>query len=198
MPRIRYVAALTVALALALTGVASAKVYKVVGGTTKLTLSSTVVSVIKANKLTVKVLKPAKASGVTVTFPISGGRLASHTLTGYINHSGGLSVAKGKRALVLTEPQIVSTLGGDHLNAFAATQVTVCHKVGHKIVCHKVTRHVLIRVANLTGVKAVGTKITATVKLTGTAASALNAVIGKKVAKAGLVLGKATVSVKVK
>ena len=196
MPRVRYVAVLAAVLALAVAGVASAATAaRVTGGTTKVTLSAAALSALTANKITARVVKPAKVTGATVTFPITGGRLNTKTLIGVIRHSGGIAFVKGKNALALLRPTISSTKAGVSLSALVIKgHVRRCHKVHGKRVCKVIVTYTSVRVANVTGVKLSNGKVTGTLKLTAAAAAALNKVAGKKVFAAGVVLGTAVVA----
>jgi hypothetical protein len=63
----------------------------ITGGTTSVALDSTFVSTVVGAGVTPAAIAPGMLTGSTATFPITGG----DTMTGMIDHSGGLSFTKG-------------------------------------------------------------------------------------------------------
>ena len=78
-----------------------------VGGKTRLVANPAVVPVLAQNGISLAPVAPATAAAVTwhgqptvaAWFPITGGRVNATSLVGIINHSGGLTFAKGSRWL---------------------------------------------------------------------------------------------------
>ncbi len=198
MPRIRMLIALTAVAALAVPSAAAAAVSKVTGGTTQVSVSSTVSAALNANHLTVTPLAPATASGSTFTFPIVGGRLNTTNLHGVLRHTGGLAISNGTRTIRLRRLTIVSDKSGVSLYSLVSgPTVRRCHLYGrhhHRLLCVSRTRFVIRRVAKVTDVKVSGTAATGNLALTPVAAKAINALAGKSIASAGTVLGTATVT----
>lgn len=148
------------------------------GGTT-LALKKSVAGALAGAGVAVKPLKPAKAGKRGVLFPVTGGALDPATATGTIRHSGGLRLSAGGARLDLRD--FVIKVG---------KRATLSAKVGKGRVTilrldlskAKVGRDSLAyRIANVRA------------GLTGTAAKAINATFGARVARRGLVLGSATV-----
>jgi hypothetical protein len=197
MARIRMLVALTAAAALAVPSAAAAAVSQVTGGTTQVTISSTVASALTADHLTVTPLAPATVSGSTFTFPIARGHL-NKNLRGVIYHRGGLAISNGTLTVRLRRLTLVSDRGGVFLRSLVAGPTTrTCHVHGRhhqRLRCVTRTRLVTKRIATLTDVTVSGTTATANVTLTAAAAKEINVLAGKSIASAGTVLGTATVT----
>lgn len=84
-------------LSLFVTGALTALPATITGGTTSVALDSGFVSVVTGAGITPAAVTPGMLSGTTATFPITGG----DTMTGIINHSGGLSFTKGADSAVI-------------------------------------------------------------------------------------------------
>lgn len=202
MSRILKVAALTAVLALAFAGIALAAFTKVTGGTTTITASTAATSLLAANHITVSPLAPATASGSSVTFPISGGRLNLKTDRGVIRHKGGISLSNGTKTVRLRNPVIVSDRHGVSVWAVVRGHVShICRHVG----AHGVRVHCIIvaklrtaRIARVSNVSVANGKATGTVHITAFTARVVNRLAGKHVVSAGAVLGSATVAPTVK
>jgi hypothetical protein len=178
-------AALAAILAVAVTAVAGAhapakhqRAVKVARGATTVKLTATLPGV------TITPLKPAKAAGGGIAFPIALGRVKADLSRGVILHVGGLKLVKGSKTIVLRRPRAV--LHGD------ASRLVVRVKGGRRLALAKL---------DLTGVtpKVEGRKVTVTgVKLTLTAAAskALSKAFGVEVA-AGTALGTADVQTRI-
>jgi hypothetical protein len=189
-------AAITAVISLACASVALAAPTKVTGGTTKITASSAVTTLLTANHLTVTPVAPATASGSTFTFPISGGTLNVTTLRGTIRHDGGIQISNGPRTATLRRPTIVSDAAGVSLWAVVRDHTdSVCHRIGRsRFRCRIVSRVVTARIAQVTGVTVSNGTASGTVKITAFTAHVINRLAGKQIAAAGDVLGTATIS----
>jgi len=198
MNRILKVAALTAVLALAFAGVALAAFSKVTGGTTTITASSAAAKVLADNSITVTPIAPATASGASVTFPISGGRLNVKTDRGVIRHKGGLSLSNGTKTVAMRKPVIVSDKRGVSVFALVRGHATrVCRHVGKhhaRLRCLMVVHFHTARIARVTNVTVTGGKATGTVHITEFTARVINGLASKHVVSAGAVLGTATVA----
>lgn len=178
-------AALAAILAVAVTAVAGAhapahkqRAVKVARGATTVKLTATLPGV------TITPLKPAKAVGGGVAFPIALGRVKADLSRGVIVHVGGLKLVGGGKTVVLRRPR------------------AVLHGAASRLVVHVQGRHTLaLAKLDLTGAtKTVqGRKVTVTgVKLTLTAAASkgLAKAFGVDV-PAGTALGTADVQTRV-
>lgn len=183
MTRIRSIAALAVITMLALPSAALA--LKVNGGTTQLALSTAASNALTANHLTVTPITPATASGSNFTFPISRGRLRKSNLRGVILQQGGFVISNGTRSVAVRHLDLVSGVHGVWLYALVGKpQVKKAGGVVRSL--HRVGRVSAITVKNGTA--------TGTVKLTKYSANGINALAGKKIAKAGTSIGTITVT----
>ena len=195
MSRLRLLAALTIVAALALAGVATAKVTKVTGGNTTITLSSAATAVMSASHLTATPIAPATASGSTFTFPILRGRLNSK-LHGFVTHRGGFAFSNGTRTIRLRHLTVGSNHAGVSLWALVPQSKRRCHvaAVAPHVRCHRVRLDEAARIARLSGVTVTGSTATGTVHLTPVSAGVINKLSGQRVVKAGAPIGTATVS----
>lgn len=94
------------------------------GGSTTLAVDIQTAGVLADNGLEIAAVPPAQevASGVRDTrlrFPISGGEIQPQTLTGRVQHRGGLSVSDGRHRVVFRD--LVINLTGRQLIADAGT-----------------------------------------------------------------------------
>ena len=199
MPRIRTVAAVAVALALGVAGVATAAVTKVTGGSTQIRVSSAAQTLLTSNHISTSVLAPATQSGATITFPIATGRLNTKNLHGTIVHKGGIQLSNGTATVTLRAPTLISSRAGASLYALVRGKTVLrCAHAGvlHRrhVVCTSVVRWRTARVARITNVQVSGSTATGTVTITTVTADAINRLAGKDVAAAGDVLGTATVT----
>ena len=194
MSRNRILAVLAVVASLALASVALAA--KVTGGTSTVTLSSAATQLLSTNHLTVAPVAPATASGSTLTFPITGGRL-NKNLHGHIVHSGGVSISNGTDTITLRHLVLYSNKSGVSLFASipskAKKHTCVAHGK-HGADCKVVAHYRVARVAKITGVTVSSTSATGTVDLTRVSAAAINKLAGQQVVKAGDPLGTITVT----
>ena len=82
-------------VALALAGPAEAAQVKLAGGSTTLKLDAGTAKALGSLGVAVSPLRPAKARGGGIAFPITGGRIDPATAAGTIRHSGGLLLRAG-------------------------------------------------------------------------------------------------------
>jgi hypothetical protein len=190
MSRIRSLLVLVAVAALALPASALAAHSKVTGGSTQIALSQAASTAMSANHLTVAPLAPATASGSTLSFPISRGHLNLNNKHGVIRHQGGFSLSNGTRTVRLRHLILVSNKNGVSLFAFVRARA-----VGS---CKHHPRHCVVftvrRVARVTGASIQGASATATVRLTGFSARAINSLAGKQMVKVGTAIGKITIT----
>lgn len=177
--------ALAAMMAIAIAPTASAKTLKVkkTGGTT-LKIDSGTAAALTSLGVAVTPIKPAKAAGGGVRFPVTGGRLDSKTLVGNIRHSGGLRFSNGTTTVDLTrftinidaQPDLVATVGGKRVSILNLDLSGLKNRSKGKSI-------------KLSGVKA---------SLTADAAAALNGAFGVTAFTEGLALGTASVKTTVK
>jgi hypothetical protein len=195
MSRLRLLTALTIVAALALAGVATAKVTKVTGGNTTITLSSAAIAVMSANHLTATPI--TSASGSTFTFPILGGRL-NQKLHGFVTHRGGFAFSNGTRTIRLRHLTVDSNRAGVSLWALVPQSKRRCRvaAVSPHLRCHRVLLDKAARIARLSGVSVNLSDDTATgtVRLTPVSAGVINKLSGRQVVNAGAPIGTATVA----
>jgi len=198
MKRLVKLVILAGALTLAIAATALAASTKVTGGTTTLTASDAAAKVLSDNHITVMPLAPATASGLTFTFPITGGRLNTTTNHGVIRDGGGVSVSNGTNTVALRHPTIVSDKNGVSVLAEVRGKTArVCRHFGKRharVRCVVIARVRSVRIARVTDVSVSAGKATGTAKLTEFSARLINRLAGKQVVAAGDVLGTATVS----
>ena len=182
---------LALVAAVALTGVvatgASAKVLKLTGQTTTITPSAAAKTFLANNGVSVTPVLGATASGGSVTFKITGGRVNSKTLFGVIRHSGGLKFTKNKRSAVLRALEVVRNGQGVKLTAIGDVRVSsrlvIIHRRGHTIV-RRVVRFAQRRVlvANVVNVSRTntygGVTVKGDLKLSDQAARLVNRALG--------------------
>ena len=197
MSHLRKLAAFTVVASLAISGVALAAASKITGGTSQISISSAVSSALTANHLTLTALAPATSSGSTFTFPISGGRLNTTTLRGYIRQQGGLAISNGTATVKLRRLTIDSTKKGAAIYALVDSRTlrectAARHHVGKR--CDYVIRSSVKRIARLTVVSVSGSTASGTVDLTKYSARVINKLAGTSIATAGMAIGTATSS----
>ena len=134
--------------------------------------------------ISVSPIQPAKSTANGVRFPITGGKLNSKTLAGYIKHSGGLRFSNGTTNVDLTKftinidaaPDLVASVGGSRVSILSLDLSNMKNKSKGKSI-------------KLSGVKA---------SLTAGAAGALNQAFNTTAFTEGLVLGAASVKTTVK
>ncbi len=196
MSRIRRIVALAAVMTLAVAGVATAAVTPVTGGTTQISVSSGVQSVLAANHLSVTPLAPATAAGATFSFPITRGHLNTTNLHGRIHHAGGLALSNGSSTVRLRRLTIVSDAHGISLLALAAGPAhRRCHRTGrYRLRCVVRTHLRTARIARVTNLTTSGGTASATVNLTPFSARVLNRLAGKTIATAGTPIGTVTIA----
>jgi hypothetical protein len=193
--------AVLMTLGLTTPGAQAARVsYK--SGTTTVTPSADAAKALADHGVTASALAPGAAANGGFTFPISRGFVNPTSGRAELVHSGGLKFAKGARSIALRRFVVVATKKRAYL--YARTPVRVCkrYRTGRRhhrrLVRHCATRQRSVAVARITDVK-FGTdakSVSGTLKLTGFAARAFNALAGAKVAKAGTAFGTGTSAVK--
>ena len=191
-------------MAVAATSIASAAVtqhrhkVRVTGGTTQLALSSGTASALSSGGITLTPVAPATASGSTLTFPITHGRLNPTTLHGRVVHSGALTISNGTRTYVLRRLTIVSDAKAVTLRAaFRGSTMRACHRAGRhhrNLRCVSTYHSGTARIATLSGVTASGSSVTGTADLTTFSADLLNRLAGKQIVTAGAPIGTVTVT----
>lgn len=187
--RLAFLLITLLATSLALTAPALAhegggKTVHVEGGSTTLTVDKGTLGVLTDNKVSVKPIRGASASGRSFTFKITGGKVNSKTVAGTISHSGGLQFSAGGRKLAVQD-FIIDTRKG----------VLTARVSGTK------TRIPLLTLSlkNAEIDKGDGKVVVSNVRasLTGDAAAALNKTFKVKLFKKGLKIGTAKVSARV-
>jgi hypothetical protein len=164
---------------LAVTAPAQAATVKLAGGSTTLKLDRGTAEALAALGVSVAPLRPARASGGGVRFPVSGGAIDPATGAGTIDHRGGLRLTAGDVRLRLLEPRISAgrvnrlsvRVGGRRIHAFSLSLRTA-----------DVTRRGLA--TRISGVR---------VLLSAKGAAALNRAFGVDAFRKGLRIGTATV-----
>ncbi len=197
MSRIKYTLAVAIVASLAFASVALAAATKVTGGTTTVTASSAAVTLLANNHVTVTPVAPATASGATFTFPIAGGRVNVKNFHGIIRHTGGLTLSNGTKSVTLRNLTLTSDSMGTWLWASVRGKAqTICTGFGRHHVkrCVTIVHSYVARVLRVTDGKVSGSQATGTLKLTTVSAGLVNRLAGKKVVKAGNVLGTGTVA----
>lgn len=196
MPRFRLLAALTVVAALALSGVAVAKVAKITGGTTSITLSSAATSVMTANHLTVTPLGAATGSGSTFTFPIARGHINAK-LHGFVINGGEFAISNGSTVVRVRRPTVTSTAAGVSVFALvprAAKRRCDFGTLRRRLRCRLSPRSYVVRIARITGATMNGDTATGTIDLTAPSADLINLLAGKQVVTAGAPIGTGTIT----
>jgi hypothetical protein len=199
--RLRYAAAITAALVLALTGaaLAASPFTKITGGKTTLTLSSAAVNAASSAHITGAAIAPATVSGATSTFPIAGGQVNLSNLHGVIRLKGGFKLTDGTKSGTVRSLTIEAYgKTADLYGVVRGGTVRRCSVVGHvphrRVICRNVVRSAVVRLAHITGVKQSGAGATGTAALTAASAKLLDQLSGGKTFKAGQVLGAVTVT----
>ena len=185
----RLLAGLSLVALLSLSATASAPAKKSTkvalgSGATTLALSDGAAAALQSLGIAAAPIKPASAGDAGLVFPITGARLNARTLAGSVPHSGGISLTKGETVVELRrfiinidkDPDLTARVGEDRVS------ILDLDLSGAKITKGKRT------------VKVAGVKAT----LTQAAADALNAAFATDAFKAGLELGTATVSGRVR
>lgn len=152
------------------------------GGKTTLALYKSTADALTSLGVSVTPVSEAKAGAAGISFPIQGGLINAKTLRGKITHAGGLTFAAGSTSVTVrdftvrtTKPRVL-TAWVDGLNVRVPLLNVNLAKA--KIALTK--KHLTV------------TRIKTT--LTKTAAGALNATFGVTAFKAGMPIGKVTVS----
>lgn len=192
MSRIFKVTAIAAVLSFACCSFALASVRKVTGGTAQIALSSAATSRLAAGGVSLAPIAPATASGSTLSFPISGGRLNLKNLHGRIRESGGMVISHGTRQIRLRRLELVSGPNGVWVSALVRRPRTACaHPAkGH---CGVATRR-RVRIARVGSVKISAGSATGKLRLTAVAAKFINNLAGKPVAGGGALVGTITVT----
>ena len=205
MRRMSFAAALAAALTVGLSSVAVAapsKAVRVTGGQTQLTLSAAAVQALSTYHITPAPLAPATASGATLSFPVSGGRLNLATVHGVIRHRGGFSLSNGKRTVAIRELTILASGKTADLWGLVRTSParTRCTRIGpgHRHVrCYTLYLWHSARIAHITNVTVSNGTATGDAALTAASAGVINRLAGTQVAKAGLAIGTVKVTLTV-
>jgi len=107
---------------------AQAKVVKITGKQTTITPSAATKQFLQNQGITVSAINGATLADGTVTLAITGGRVHSKTLNGFIRHKGGLKFTKGNRSATLGQFIVVKTKRGIGVTAIGRVQVR-CKRV---------------------------------------------------------------------
>ncbi len=75
-------------------------------GTTSITLTSATAKALSGLGVRPSAIGSGRASGATLSFPVTGGRIDPKTAAGTLTHSGGLQLRKGDRRIRLTDFRI--------------------------------------------------------------------------------------------
>jgi len=177
--RAKGVSALIVAGLLATAPAAAAKV-DLAGGSTTLRLDAGTAKALAGAGVAVKPIKPAKAKGRNVSFPITGGKIDPATAAGRIDHSGGLRLSAGKTSVALRRFRV-------HVGAKRAVLTGQAGKARLAVASLSLRRAKVTRPGLGTTVR--GVRATLTAK----AAGALNSAFGTTLFKRGIPLGAVTV-----
>ena len=155
-------------------------VTKITSGSTKVEFDAATLATLTAAGVALTPVVPATAVGTVFAFPITKGRVhfakgKKKKLSGYVNHSGGISFAKGA---------VSATASGLRVHLSASKKVRVFATIS--------TANV--RLLNLKDVVVAGHTITANALLSEEAASQLNTALAVTTFTAGLAIGKVTVT----
>jgi hypothetical protein len=146
------------------------------GGSTQLRLDSSTARVLTANGVTVTPVRPARAAGGSIAFPVTGGDVHPTYGSGTLEHSGGLTFRAAGKRLTLTDFTVRQTRSRGTLTAEAGgdrVPILTLNTRGSRV-----TRDGF-------GTRVRGVRAT----LSGPAAKALNATFGVKLFKRGLTIG---------
>ena len=153
---------------------------KIKSGATTLELDATTNAALTGAGFGVTPAVPATATGTTFSFPITKGRVhfakgKKKKLTGYVNHSGGITFTKGATSVTASDPRILLS-SGKKVRLFAT--------IGSE----------RVRLLDLKDVAVADGKITANALLAKAAADKLNAAFAVTLFTPGLAMGKVTVT----
>jgi hypothetical protein len=156
----------------------------VVGQNTSVALNPVTAQALRAAGVAIAPVAPATAKTGVLVFPESGGQIVVATLSGTIDHTGGVTLSHEGRSIVLSgfvlntaTKQITTTLAGQSVPVFDLNLASVRRASGV---------HGTVLASNIT------------LTLTAQAASALNSSLGITLLKEGLPFGVATLTVAVK
>ena len=170
--------AVVVGAALMLAPAASADV-RLSGGSTSLKLDRGTAQALGSLGVAVAPIDPARARGMRLRFPVTGGRIDPATAAGVIRHGGGLRLSAGGTRVALRRFQVTTTGGQINLSAqVGGGRLHVAKLRGQPTVTRKGFE---TRVRGLTA------------ELTGKAARALNAAFGVSAFVRGIPLGRVAV-----
>ncbi len=150
---------------------------KVVSGSATIAPSSPTAAFLAKNGITVTPLGRATTANGTVTFPVIGGMRTDRKLSGVLRLRGGLKLTEGTRSLAIRNLTVV--------------------RLGSRTTLRATIGDVVVKLARLTGVKltASGSKTdtaTGQIRITATAARAINRLAKAHLVKAGYDLGSFT------
>lgn len=155
-------------------------VTKIKSGATTLELDAGTVAALTGAGFGVTPAVPATATGTTISFPITKGRVhyakgKKKKLNGHVNHSGGITFTKGTTVVTAGDPRILLS-SGKKVRLFAT--------IGSE----------RVRLLDLKDVVVADGKITANAVLAKAAAEKLNAAFAVTLFTPGLAMGKVTVT----
>lgn len=155
-------------------------VTKITSGSTTLELDATTNAALTGAGFAVTPAVPATATGTTLSFPITKGRVhfgkgKKHKLKGFVNHSGGITFTKGATVVTASDPRVLLSSG---------KKVRLFTTIGSE----------RVRLLDLKDVAVADGKITANALLSKVAAEKLNAAFAVTLFTPGLAMGKVTVT----
>jgi len=109
-PRALFVFALPLLLALAAPALTRAAYDPLGSGLTRLILDPSFLASMRENGVKLRAVPPAKMSGGTVTFPVSGGKFDPLSAKGTVDHEGALLFRNGRRKVPLKDLQLKTTV----------------------------------------------------------------------------------------
>jgi len=147
--RLALLACLCLTLGLGLTSSAGADYDPLASGATKLTLDPSFLALLKANKVELSAVAPAKLRGGVVSFPVSGGKFDPTAARGFVEHEGSLTFKAGPRSVPVRDLQLKTTskrtplsakVGGSQLKLAQAKSLSITRQgFGDKVKAQSLT-----------------------------------------------------------
>lgn len=158
------------------------KLVVITGGTTTIKATSATAMFLAKHKVAVTAVKPATLTGTSVTLPVKGGVAKAKNLFGVVLHRGAITFTVGTKSLVVRDLTLYKFGKQAHLAALVR---------GH-----------VVRLGNITGLKAAISGKTATLTgelhLTAAVAALINKLVGHHVVSAGYDFGSFISSLTIK
>jgi hypothetical protein len=165
------------------TATTSPSATRVVGETTTLTLDPEMANALKHDEITITAISPATAH-TTLVFPISGGHIATATVSGTVEDTGGLALSHAGHHVTITHV-IIDTAGHRALAIVGLLRIPV-FDLNLSSLAHATSANGALVASNI--------KLT----LTSQAASVLNSQLGVSTFKAGQSFATATLTITVR